>query len=113
MSFFQRMMAALQRFMTGRYGGMDSLNMFLITLYLLFAVFQLFFRTPVLYILSIIPAVLFFSECCPEIFRRGKRKITSFWNLPVPYVAYSAGIFGESGTVSLINTFPVPTAIKS
>lgn len=26
MSFFQRMMAALQRFMTGRYGGMDSLN---------------------------------------------------------------------------------------
>ena len=27
MNFFQRMMAALQRFMTGRYGGMDSLNM--------------------------------------------------------------------------------------
>lgn len=84
MNFFQRMMAALQRFMTGRYGGMDSLNMFLITLYLLFAVFQLFFRTPVLYILSIVPAVLFLFRMLSRNIQARQKENNKFLELSGP-----------------------------
>ena len=59
MNFLQRIMASLQRFMSGRYSGGDPLNMFLITIYLLLAILQLFVHHLALYFVSL-PFVIFF-----------------------------------------------------
>lgn len=84
MNFFQRMMAALQRFMSGRYGGMDPLNMFLISLYLVLAVIQMFWRTPIIYILSIVPAVLFIFRMLSRNLAARQKENDQFLKLTAP-----------------------------
>ena len=59
MNFLQRLLASLQRFMTGRYGGIDSLNLFLMAVYVIFCVLQILFRNAAVYLLSFFPAILF------------------------------------------------------
>ena len=59
MNLLGRFRAYLQRFMSGRYGTLDSLNLTLMFLYLLFAFIQLFARSAVLYILAMLPLLAF------------------------------------------------------
>lgn len=57
MNFLQRIVAALQRFMYGRYGGMDQLNLFLMGFYVVLAIVEIFVNSALLSVLSFLVAV--------------------------------------------------------
>ncbi len=59
MSFFTKLNLAFSRFMYGRYGN-DSLNQFLIVVWLIEAVLNLFFGSIILYVLGLILCVVVF-----------------------------------------------------
>lgn len=80
MSFFARLAAAFQRFMTGRYGH-DSLNQFLIYLWIFEAVLNIFFKNGILaYIGLLLCFIVFFRMFSRNIVKR-QRENADFYRL--------------------------------
>ena len=78
MNFFARLTASLQRFMQGRYGS-DSLNQFLIYLWLFEAVLNLFFHSFILAIFGYVLCFLvFYRMLSKNIIKRQKENATYY-----------------------------------
>ncbi len=84
MNFLQRLLASLQRFMTGRYGGIDSLNLFLMAVYVIFCVLQIFFRNAAVYLLSFIPAILFIFRMLSRNIEARRKENQKFLEITAP-----------------------------
>ncbi len=84
MNFLQRMLMALQRFMNGRYGGIDALNFALMILYVIFCILQIFFRNPLVYILSFLPAIAFIFRMLSRNISARQRENQKFLEITAP-----------------------------
>lgn len=70
--------------MSGRYGTLDSLNLTLMFLYLLFAFIQLFARSAVLYVLAMLPLLAFLFRMLSRNLAARQRDNEKFLELSTP-----------------------------
>lgn len=78
MNFFSRIGQSISRFMYGRYGN-DSLNQFLITLWLVEAVLNLFLHSLILYVIGIILCIVVFYRMLSKNIVKRQRENASWY----------------------------------
>lgn len=92
MRFFSRLISQFQRMMQGRYGH-DSLNQFLIYLWLFEAVLNLFFHSGILALLGfVLSIVVFFRMFSKNIVKRQKEN-AAFYRLLVKWKDYCNHVY--------------------
>ena len=80
MSFFTKLKDAVSRFMCGRWGN-DSLNRFLIGVWFLEAVLNLFFRSLILYGIGVLLCVMVFFRMLSKNLVKRRRENAAFYDL--------------------------------